>query len=63
MRLFGRKPKIKIVEDHNWMRPECKQGCPYFADDEESKILQCIRPFGEPCIADAALTQVLFRKK
>ena len=65
--LFRRKPKMRIVEDHNWMKPECKLGCPYFVDgqaeDSVDKLTQCIRPFGERCLAEGLLVQMAVSKK
>lgn len=65
--LISRKPKVRIVEDHNWMKPECKMGCPYFVDgqaeDSKDKLSQCIRPFGERCLAERMLVQMAVRKR
>jgi len=64
MRLF-RKPKTKVVAEYNWMRPECKKGCPYFVDGSnegnESGLTQCVRPFGEKCLADNIFIQEKLR--
>lgn len=60
-----RRPKIKVVKEHNWMRSECK-GCPYFVDGTDegngSGLTQCVRPFGESCLADNILIQEKLRR-
>lgn len=65
--LFNRKPKVRVVEDHNWMKPECRAGCPYFVDGQaensKDKFSQCIRPFGERCLAEGFLVQTVLRKE
>lgn len=65
--LFSRAPKVRIVEDHNWMKPECKAGCPYFVDgeaeDSKDKLSHCIRPFGERCLAESFLVQMAVNKR
>lgn len=65
--LFNRKPKVRIVEDHNWMKPECRMECPYFidgqAEDSKDKLSQCIRPFGERCLAESTLVQMAINKR
>lgn len=66
-RFFSRTPKVKIVEDHNWIKAECRLGCPYFVDGEaensKDKLSQCIRPFGERCLAEGMLVQMAVRKE
>jgi len=65
MNLLRRKNKVKIVEDHLWMKPECKAGCPYFVDGQNNKegLSHCVRPFGERCLAENMLVQMAISKK
>jgi len=67
LNILKRKPKVRIVEDHNWMKPECRAGCPYFVDgqaeDSKDKLSQCVRPFGECCLAEGLLVQMVVRKR
>ena len=65
--ILKRKAKVRIVEDHNWMKPACRMGCPYFVDgqaeDSKDKLSQCIRPFGERCLAEGLLVQMAISKR
>jgi len=42
------------MEDRNWFKIECIQ-CPYFVEDEILKMLHCVRPTNEECLAEGTL--------
>lgn len=49
------KEKVKIIqEDKSWCRSYCIN-CPYFVNDEFTKMMYCVRPVGENCLADGIL--------
>ena len=58
------KKKVQTVEDHNWMKSECIK-CPYFVDGQinKNKLSQCVRPFGERCLAEGLLVQMAIKER
>ena len=58
------KKKVQTVENHNWMKPKCIK-CPYFVDGRinKNKLSQCVRPFGERCLAEGLLIQMAINNR
>ena len=50
------EPEAMVVEpDKSWLQPYCRK-CPYFVNENEHlKMLLCVRPFGEKCLAENIL--------
>jgi len=49
--------KLEIIKNvvGKWYQPYCRK-CPYFVnEDEHLKMLLCVRPFGEKCLAENIL--------
>jgi hypothetical protein len=55
-----KKPEIKY--DTNWYNEYCHK-CPYFVDDEQNKIRNCVRPFGVSCLVESPLVSNLIVKE
>jgi len=60
-------PKATVVENKNWLKAECSK-CPYLVNGKTigeggdgSGMMRCVRPFGERCLAEGMLVQMLLR--
>lgn len=52
----------KINYNKDWCKPYCAD-CPYFVNDETTKMRHCVRPFGESCLAEGLLVAPVIAAK